>query len=152
MSYLEKTLSEGEEIKVRAHLHWINYAGTVIFTFCALFTLLCYYVGEEATDRFFLYLTEFFIVTMIVSILRILTTELVITNKRVVFKYGIISVQTDELLISKIESVELDQSVIGRVFNFGNINFSGTGSAKVNFPIIANPREIKSQMEDVIHS
>src|SRR4051812_41880888 len=55
------------------------------------------------------------------------TTELAITNKRVIAKTGLVQRRTTEMFLEKIESIQVDQSIFGRLFNFGSILISGTG-------------------------
>ena len=55
------------------------------------------------------------------------TTELAITNKRVIAKTGLFQLRTIEIFLEKIESIQVDQSVVGRMFNFGSVVISGTG-------------------------
>ena len=76
--------------------------------------------------------------------------EMVVTNKRVVYRKGIISIKTEELKTDKIESIEVMQSILGRIFRFGNICFSGLGISKVEFKGIDNPWEVKSKVETII--
>ena len=71
------------------------------------------------------------------------TDEMVITNKRVISKRGIISSRTEELKIGKIESVIFDQSVLGRIFRFSTIRLSGTGTMKVTFKWVKDGLENK---------
>jgi len=82
--------------------------------------------------------------------LNLYTTEMVVTNKRVICKKGFISVDTEEIKNAKIESVEIKQSFLGRIFKYGTIYFSGTGTSKVKFRAIDNPWAIKSKIETII--
>ena len=75
---------------------------------------------------------------------------MVCTSRRVVFKTGIISIKTAEIKIDKIESIQIEQSFWGRILGYGNICFSGTGTAKVEFFYVDNPWQIKPQIEEAI--
>ena len=77
---------------------------------------------------------------------------MVITNKRVICKTGIIGIKTEELLNSKIESIEVKQTIGGRIFGYANICFSGTGTSKVKFRGIKDPWGIKSRVETIIEN
>jgi len=76
--------------------------------------------------------------------------EMVCTNKRVVRRTGIINVTTEELNRERIESVEMRQSIFGRIFNYGDILFSGTGTSKLVFKFINQPRTMKRIIDAVI--
>lgn len=73
------------------------------------------------------------------ALIRYLTTELVFTNKRVTAKFGFISRKTIELNIAKVESVQVNQSPLGRVLNFGTLIISGAGNPQAPIPGISNP-------------
>jgi uncharacterized membrane protein YdbT with pleckstrin-like domain len=67
------------------------------------------------------------------------STELAVTNKRVIAKFGLISRHTVELNVAKIESVQVEQSVLGRLFDFGSIIVAGGGNPFAPVPGIADP-------------
>jgi len=71
--------------------------------------------------------------------IRYKTTELVVTNKRVVAKFGFVSRQTIELNINKVESIQVHQSILGRIFNYGSLVVSGAGNPQAPILGISNP-------------
>jgi uncharacterized membrane protein YdbT with pleckstrin-like domain len=71
------------------------------------------------------------------------TTELAITNKRVIAKTGLIQRRTIEMFLEKIESIQVDQSVLGRLFNFGSVVISGTGVHSAPFKSISDPLSLR---------
>jgi uncharacterized membrane protein YdbT with pleckstrin-like domain len=71
------------------------------------------------------------------------TTELAITNKRVIAKTGLIERRTIEMFLEKIESIQVDQSVLGRLFNFGSVVISGTGVHSAPFKSISDPLSLR---------
>jgi len=75
--------------------------------------------------------------------IRYRSTELAVTNKRVVAKFGFISRQTMEMNINKVESMQVNQSMLGRVFNFGSLVISGTGTSQEPIPGISKPLEFR---------
>jgi uncharacterized membrane protein YdbT with pleckstrin-like domain len=79
----------------------------------------------------------------LVAYVKYKTTELAITNKRVIAKFGFISRRTVEININKIESIQVEQSVAGRMFNFGTLLISGTGTAHAPIPRISKPLEFR---------
>jgi len=79
----------------------------------------------------------------IMAFVRYKSTELAITNRRVIAKFGFISRRTIELNISKIEGVEVMQSIAGRLFDYGSLIISGTGSLKEPIPYISHPLEFR---------
>ncbi|WP_033017549.1 PH domain-containing protein, partial [Pseudoalteromonas sp. BSi20652] len=77
------------------------------------------------------------------------TTELAVTNKRVVAKFGLIRRNTIEINISKIESLQVEQGVLGRIFNFGSILVSGAGNPQAAIPGISEPLKFKNRYFEV---
>lgn len=89
------------------------------------------------------------IVFLVVAVINVLTTELVITNKRVIAKFGLISRKTVELKNSKVESVQVDQSIMGRLLNFGSIVVSGAGGPQAPIPNISAPLHFRSKLNEM---
>ncbi len=79
------------------------------------------------------------IVVIVVALLRRSSTELAVTNRRVIAKFGLIARSTVEMSLAKIESVRVEQTVMGRLFGFGSIIVTGTGSTMDPIRFIANP-------------
>jgi uncharacterized membrane protein YdbT with pleckstrin-like domain len=75
------------------------------------------------------------------------SSELVITNVRVLIKTGIIRRQTLEMFISKIESIAIDQRFLGRVFDYGTVIVRGTGGFEERFEAIARPVEFRNWVQ-----
>ena len=71
------------------------------------------------------------------------TTELAVTNKRVIAKTGMIERRTNEMFLEKIESIQVDQSILGRLFNFGSVVISGTGVHSAPFKNISDPLALR---------
>ncbi len=79
----------------------------------------------------------------IMAFIRYKTTELAFTNKRVIAKFGFISRQTIELNISKVESIQVNQGILGRIFNFGTLVISGAGNPQAPIPGISDPMSFR---------
>jgi len=71
------------------------------------------------------------------------TTELAITNKRVIAKTGLMQRRTIEMFLEKIESIQVDQSVLGRLLDFGTVIISGTGVQSAPFRNISDPLALR---------
>jgi membrane protein YdbS with pleckstrin-like domain len=76
------------------------------------------------------------------------TSELVVTNHRVLIKAGWISRHTMEMNRPQIESVDVDQGIIGRSFGYGTVTLVGTGGTEEEFPYIAKPLELRDAIEE----
>ena len=92
-------------------------------------------------QRFFLILDVSIFFLFLNKMIYIFFTELVITNKRVIFKTGLFNIDTKFIDFSKIESVDLNQSFLGRIFNFGNILIKGIGDSFLNIIEVSHPQK-----------
>ncbi len=88
---------------------------------------------------FFLFFWGIGLLFWLAAFIRYRTTELAFTHKRVIAKFGFISRQTVELNLSKVESLQVNQGILGRIFNFGTLIISGAGNPQAPIPGISNP-------------
>lgn len=79
------------------------------------------------------------LIFLVMAYIRYKTTELAITSKRVIAKFGFISRRTVEINISKVESIQVDQGILGRLFDFGTLLVSGAGDPQAPIPGISEP-------------
>ena len=71
------------------------------------------------------------------------TTELAITTRRVIVKHGFIRRRTVEININKVESIQVDQEILGRMFNFGTLVIAGAGDPQAPIAGISSPMEFR---------
>jgi uncharacterized membrane protein YdbT with pleckstrin-like domain len=131
MPYIEESLSAGEQIVGFFRLHWISRRWMVLWIVLAIPT-----VG----------------ITLILALfefLRLRSIEQGVTNKRVIYKKGIISRKSEEMKLNSIETVEIDQGIAGRIFGFGNVTVTGRGLSNVAFKSVDDPMAVKRKIESV---
>jgi len=147
-SYTAATLQADERPLHKTTLHWMV---LVVPMFVALFTLLVIGpIGMIAAwkDHSWVWLLLVIPVAIVASaVLGVKTSELVITDRRVLIKVGFIQRQTFEMFISKIESVAVTQGVIGRFFNYGTVEIRGTGGSAESFATIAAPLQFRDAIQ-----
>ena len=73
-------------------------------------------------------------------------TEIAVTNRRVIYKKGLIRRQTNEMNMDKVESVKIDQSILGRMLDYGNVMMLGTGEGFETLRTIASPIELRNSI------
>ncbi len=118
-NYVNSHLIMGETVVYSAKLHWI------------------------------IYLTAKAILTLwIAPFIQRATSEFAITTKRVIIKEGLIARRTLEMNLSKIETVNVDQSIIGRILNYGSITIIGTGGTHEVFHNIAHPMQFRKAFQE----
>jgi uncharacterized membrane protein YdbT with pleckstrin-like domain len=84
------------------------------------------------------------------AVIVMFTTEFAVTNRRVVAKTGFIRRHTLEMLLPKIESVSVNQNVLGRLLNFGTVTVTGTGGTKESFRAIVEPIDVRKKINQII--
>lgn len=141
MGYVDKNLLPGEAVTYRANLHPMIFAAPTFFL--ALGVVSCV-LGVAPLGVLLM------LVAAIVVVLRYLkytSSEFAITDKRVVIKVGLLRRRTVELLLSKVETIAVDQGILGRIFNYGTIVVTGTGGTKEPFKGIASPLEFRKHVQ-----
>jgi uncharacterized membrane protein YdbT with pleckstrin-like domain len=137
-SYVNKILSDSESVLLSAKLHWIGYAPA--FIWLAIVVWLITAIEDTATSDLIGFIgIPIVIASFLLFWIRSRTTELAVTDRRVVAKTGLIARDTNELNRAKIEGVDVQQSVLGRLLNYGTISVRGTGGAIAPIPRISNP-------------
>jgi uncharacterized membrane protein YdbT with pleckstrin-like domain len=77
------------------------------------------------------------------AVINVITTELAVTNKKVIGKAGLIRRVSIDMPLGKLESITVDQGIIGRILNYGTIVVRGVGGNAVRFPNIGSPLEFR---------
>jgi uncharacterized membrane protein YdbT with pleckstrin-like domain len=131
MSYVDTILEPGEKIIYRTKPSWTFYAPAIGLALCALIVvgLEVNFAGLEAVG---LTVATILAVLALASFARAwfrrVTTEIAVTDRRIILKHGFIRRHTIEMNMQKVESVDVDQTLTGRLFNYGNVTVRGTGS------------------------
>jgi len=151
MSYVQRVLQSGEEIRHNASIHWIVYWPGMFFLLLACAVLI--YEQAQRGGRFWLGVAGLLGVVAVVLLLREWltwwTTEIAVTNRRVIYKEGFISRQTNEMNMDKVESVRVDQSVLGRLLDYGDVTILGTGEGFKTLKTIAGPLQLRNHITGV---
>ncbi len=146
MSYIDDNLVAGEKVMYRAHLHWMIYITAVLAVL--LFLVVGLVLAADKDTKGFAWL---FVVLAPLPLIRPYLlgrfSEFVVTDKRVLVKTGILNRHTLETLLTKVENISVDQSLWGRMLNYGTITVTGTGGTKEQFARIAAPLEFRRQIQ-----
>jgi uncharacterized membrane protein YdbT with pleckstrin-like domain len=149
VGYLEKNLLPGETVDYRAHLHPIIFLRAALFALVGLGFVVFGLLHPELS--YFWILGAVFLAYAAIGAtdraIRYASSEFAITNKRVVIKVGFINRKTLEMVLTKVETIRVDQGILGRVFNYGTIVVTGTGGTNEPFASIANPLEFRRQVQ-----
>jgi len=143
MSYIDDNLMAGEQVIYRAKLHWAIFL-TPIFWF--IFALL--FLGTESSVSGIL--MAFALIVSIPTFINYSSSEFGVTNKRVIGKVGFIRRSSTELLLTRVEGIQVRQSIMGRMLGYGSVTISGTGGLKEPFHKISNPLELRRVVQEQI--
>jgi uncharacterized membrane protein YdbT with pleckstrin-like domain len=161
MSYLTSNLVPGEKVIYQTRLHWVVMLGNLLAAsvLAAAGAGLLYYAAnqagfEAATVRVMqgtgIGLVVVALVVVFVGMARRNATEMAVTNRRVIVKTGLASRRTIEMLLNKVESIEVSETTMGRLLGYGAIVVVGTGGSTEPFRRIAHPLIFRSRLQQQI--
>lgn len=135
MSYIKHVLQPGEKIVVIGRLHWIIYWLAFLLLLAGIILLLVEYryLPPEDNDFYAKWTAVIFgglaVIFAVHAWFIRWTTEIAVTNKRIIYKRGFITRHTVEMNMDKVASVDVDQGIFGRIFDYGSVRIIGTGGA-----------------------
>jgi uncharacterized membrane protein YdbT with pleckstrin-like domain len=154
MGYVRKVLQPGETLVYEATLSWIGYLPGLLVLVTAL---IMFVVGGEL----FGWPLWVDIVAGLVALFGLWllgaawferwTTEVAITDRRIIHKTGFIRRNTIEMSVEKVESVDVKQSLLGRIFDYGDVIVRGTGAGLAPLTKIDSPLTFRSKLIGTSH-
>ena len=152
MPYVDRVLQEGESVRHIARISWVTYLpGLFLWAVAGVLAGLL----PSAPALHFLVLTVAAIVFIIGTILLArawfhrVTTEIAVTDRRIIYKRGFVRRYTVEMHMDKVESVDVDQSILGRLLDYGDVIIHGTGMGIEPLDNIDHPLELRNHITAV---
>lgn len=150
-SYVDSLLADGEAIVHRAAVsHWKFLTSYLVGAALVVAGVLPFFLSSRR---------EYFVaggvaaavglLVIIAAIVRRQTTELVLTDRRIIAKRGFISRDTVEMNLAKVESIHVNQSLLGRMLDYGDVTIVGTGASLEPMLGIARPLELRRKLGEV---
>jgi uncharacterized membrane protein YdbT with pleckstrin-like domain len=170
MSYVKDNLMPNEKVLYTAHVHPAVFLPS-LFSFVMTIALFIYGLssavvvseagsppaqvtaGNLAGSMLLCFSGFLFLYSILLGLQAVIvmfTTEFAVTNRRVIAKTGFIRRHTLEMLLSKIESVSVNQNILGRLLNFGTVTVIGTGGTKESFRAIVEPVGVRKKINQII--
>jgi uncharacterized membrane protein YdbT with pleckstrin-like domain len=149
--YIDDILQPGEKVLYSTNAHWIFYLPAIAAWLLAL--ILLFLSRSAVTESVILLCLSASAVAAIAGLywsakawFHRWTTETDVTNLRVVHKTGFIKRRTFEMSLDKVESVDVDQSILGRILNYGNVTVRGVGEGAETITTIASPLDFRNHI------
>jgi uncharacterized membrane protein YdbT with pleckstrin-like domain len=153
MRYVRRVLQPNETIVYATRLHWLIYLRcALLFAVCAVLAVAALsFSSQQPSIGLALRIAAGIFLLLALSsglhaLVRRATTELAITDHRVIYKTGLLSRHTLEMNRSKVESVDVDQTILGRILGYGTIIVRGTGGSLEPIRNIADPLAFRSHI------
>jgi uncharacterized membrane protein YdbT with pleckstrin-like domain len=148
MSYIDRNLIAGERVVYRTRLHWLLYAVPVLFSVVVLLPI-AWFLASGSWQGFAWVPLALVLVVLLPAVVKRQSSDFAVTNKRVMMKAGVFTTRSIELLLNKIEAITVDQSLLGRLFGYGDIVVTGSGGTREAFSHIQSPLEFRRAVQSV---
>ncbi len=153
-AYLRRSLISDEQLLAAFDLHWLDYLRLWFYGLLAV--VIIGGLGPRWSDPLALYggatLLALVAVMALREWLRLRGIEMGVTTHRLVRKNGIVARQTEEMQLDSVETVEINQGVMGRLFNYGTVEVTGRGTSGVSLEGVRDPLHVKKQIEEALRA
>ena len=149
--YIDDILQPGEKVLYSTNAHWVFYLPGI----GAWIVALALFIASRVATADAMVLLSL-VAAAVAALLALYwtvrawfhrwTTETDVTNLRVVHKTGFIKRRTFEMALDKVESVDVYQSIMGRLLNYGNVTIKGVGEGRESITTIASPLEFRNHI------
>lgn len=147
MSYVKRTLGTRETELYSTGYHWLYWSGVTLLVVPFLLTAL----GAIASGSgWSLVLLALFAVPFVYGayyFIHGIALEVAVTTDRFVKKTGLVSITSEEVSLDKIEEVNVDESILGRIFGFGTVSVHGTGTGKIFVRMVTDPIRLRREIQ-----
>ena len=152
MRYVRRVLQPGETVVYDTKLHWVIYIRAILLlVVCVILVAASVATSDNQNLSLALEIAAAIFALLAVSsalraFVRRATTELAVTDHRVIYKTGLLARHTIEMNRDKVESVDVDQTLLGRIFGYGTIIVRGTGGSLEPIRTIGDPLTFRSNI------
>jgi uncharacterized membrane protein YdbT with pleckstrin-like domain len=151
MKYVEQVLQPDEKVIYATSLHWLVYLRAILLLIVAAACLIVSGMFPEPGVKLALTVVAalFGLIALLSGLsafIRRSTTELAVTDRRVIYKTGIFQRHSMEMNTSKVETVGVNQSILGRILGYGTVMVRGTGGSFEPIPFIGDPLTFRSHI------
>lgn len=160
MGYLKKKMTAGEHLVYVAKLHWIIFLRPVL-TAVIILTVIAFIEHERlytTIPEIIAYKAHIYQAILLLFVawplLKIAvikwTTNIGITDRRVLYKRGFIAIELNGMPLAKIENTDMQQTVMGRILGYGTVTVKGSGSTSMRLDDIAKPMRFRNELATLL--
>jgi uncharacterized membrane protein YdbT with pleckstrin-like domain len=149
MSYVQEVLQPGETVKFSTNVHWSGYFKAIVALILGLCVFTWFWRDGGQNMLLLLAALGFGVAALGLAVPTFISrfgTEIAVTDRRLISKTGFIQRHTTEISMDKVESVDVDQSMLGRVLGYGDVTVRGTGEGIEPLRNVASPIELRNAM------
>jgi hypothetical protein len=146
MTYVRRTLSRNERELYQANYHWLYWFAGVLLTLAPALTLAVVAFGNWAMLAT-LALTAIAVPFGLAILIGAYATEIVVTTDRFVKKSGLISFAAEDMSLDKVEEIELHESILGALFDYGTVEVRGTGTSSIRVDMVQSPERLRHEID-----
>lgn len=146
MSYVSRTLGSKEKVLFLTGYHWLYWLGVAIITL-PLIVLAVVSLPYDGLDFLYLALAVIPFMYGLYYFVHGIALEVAVTTDRFVKKTGLISITSEEVSLDKIEEVNVAESILGRIFGYGNVDVHGTGAGAIHVKMITDPVRLRREIQ-----
>jgi len=168
MGYVDRNLVAGETLLYRTRHHWLVLLGPLCGGLLLLVPGVALLVEAVATSNSAglvvgnttispkmmaitgAVLVVAAILTFSYGVAKRNATEMAVTNRRVLIKTGMTSRRTLDLMLSRVESIGVEETAVGRMLGYGSVVVRGTGGTPEPFVMIAHPQDFRRAVQEQI--
>jgi uncharacterized membrane protein YdbT with pleckstrin-like domain len=145
MSYIDRHLLAGEMVTYRTRLHWKLFVMPVLIAL--VMTAGVVWALSANKQLYAIPPAAIAIIVLVAAWIRRRSSEFAVTNKRVIIKLGVTTTRSMELLLTKVEGITVTQSLMGRMFGYGEIVVTGSGGTQEPFDNIQSPLDFRQAVQ-----
>lgn len=148
MSYIDRNLLDGEHIVFRSRVHWLVFLWPALVTVVLLLPMSWMLYGSSWRG-YAAMPVGIGVLLLLGAYVKRQSADFVVTNKRVMMKMGVLRSRSFELLLGKIEAISIDQSLMGRIFGYGDMVITGSGGTREPFSNLQAPLAFRRAVQSV---
>ena len=149
MGYVERHLLAGERVVYKTRLHWALFLKPALVVLAGIALMV---VLQRVQDPPWLWMIGAGVTLVglgwgLVHYVELMTSEFAVTSSRLILKVGLISRYTTELLLTKVETIGVQQGLMGRMLGYGDLTVTGTGGAREVFRRVRDPIGFRNHVQ-----